>query len=57
VVGRLGSSWLSPGSIPKVGAVSGACFLKILRGIGVAPGMRGFRVRKGRWKGRVSSFG
>ena len=40
-MGRLGSSWFSPGSIPRVGAVSGACFLKILHGIGVAPGMRG----------------
>jgi len=54
-VGYLGSSWLSPGSIPRVGAVSGACFPKILRGIGVAPGMRGFRGGKGRWKSQVSS--
>ena len=54
-MGHLGSSWLCPGSIPRVGVVSGACFPKILRGIGIAPGMRGFRGGKGRWKGRVSS--
>ena len=54
-MGHLGSSWLSLGSIPRVGAVSGVCFPKILRGIGVSPGMRGFRGGKGRWKGRVSS--
>ena len=54
-MGRLGSSWLRPGSIPRVGAVSGACFPKILRSIGIAPGIRGFRRGKRRWKGRVSS--
>ena len=54
-MGHLGSSWLCPGSIPRVGVVSGACFPKILRGIGIAPGMRGFRRGKGRWKGQVSS--
>ena len=46
-MGRLGSSWLGPGSIPRVGAVSGARFPKILCSFSIASGMGGFRREMG----------